>query len=608
MKNIKNVCKIFLLLTVFLGSTHFLWGNDVQKEHIDRGLVALVRSDTSVYIGWRLLADDPDDIAFNIYRKMIGAVAPNNYIKINKHPIVNSTNYIDKGSDYDGPAGNSAKVHEAHMYKIMKVIDGKEEDIPGGEVYAFLSLGDKNWHSILLEDPHLGVGRVAIGDLDGDGEYDFVVCRGSLVYVDPGTCDGCWQRSRDTYKIEAYSSKGKFLWRYDMGWAIETGTWLAPFIVYDLDGDGKAEVYTKAGEGDPRQPDGRVISGPEYLVKIDGLTGKVVQKRDWLPRNIEIARSYDWTSRNFLGIAYLDGKKPSLIMQRGTYGIIKLEAMDKNLETEWYWESSGKDEKYWGQGSHRMVIADIDEDGKDEILPGTFALDNDGKSMWGVGLFHNDCAIVADIDPDRPGLEVFFNIETKIDKNGVCLADAATGELLWGYDKPTGHVHSSATVGDYDPDYVGMECYARPDRGDNHSFFYTSKGKRLSDQINLDDAKPLWWDADETKELLHNEYIYKFNSDTLSGKYHGLGKWIADIYGDWREEIIVGLPGEIRIYSTIIPSNTRKVCLMQNHQYRMDVASISVGYPIYPQLGLVGNAKRKYSLAEPQNDKNKGTN
>ncbi len=607
MERITHFSSILLFVALFLGNTYCSWaGRDIQTEHIDRGLIALVRSDTSVYIGWRLLADDPKDIAFNIYRKTIGAVAPNDYTKINKYPIVNSTNYIDKGTDYHGPVGRIAKIHEAQLYKITKIVNGKEEDIPGGETYVFLCSGDRNWRSILLENPNLGVEKIAIADLDGDGEYDFVVRRSGMVHVDPGTCEDCWQRSRDTYKIEAYSSKGKFMWRYDMGWAIETGTWLAPFVVYDLDGDGKAEVYTKAGEADPRQPDGRVISGPEYLVKIDGQTGKVVQKRDWLPRNIEIARSYDWTSRNFLGIAYLDGKKPSLIMQRGTYGFIKLEAMDKNLKTEWYWESSGKDGKYWGQGGHRMVIADIDEDGKDEILPGTFALDHDGKSMWGVGLNHNDCAVVADIDPDRPGLEVFFNIETGANKNGVCLADAATGEIVWGYNKPTVHVHSGATVGDYDPEYPGMECYARPDRGDNRSFFYTSKGERLSDQVKMDDAVPLWWDADETKELLRNGYIYKFKGDTLGRNYPG--SLIADLYGDWREEIIATLPGEIRIYSTTIPATTRKVCLMQNHEYRMDVASFSVGYPVYPQLGLVENARRKFSLAEPQSDKKWGDN
>src|SRR5690606_25552380 len=117
------------------------------------------RSDTSIYLGWRLLEDDPEDIEFNVYRKMIGAVESNDYIKVNEQPISDCTNYIDKGTEYHGPAGKRAKLHEAHQYKITKIINGKEENIPGGEVYAFFSLGEKNWKSILLEDPSLGVER-----------------------------------------------------------------------------------------------------------------------------------------------------------------------------------------------------------------------------------------------------------------------------------------------------------------------------------------------------------------------------------------------------------------------------------------------------------------
>lgn len=598
-KTLFNFGKIVLLIVLLHGNmscadkTSSLRheSGDLQKEYLDRGLIALTRSDTSIYIGWRLLEDDPSDVAFNLYRKMVGSVEPNDYVKVNDQPITHSTNYIDRGCEYHGPAAEMPKLFEAHLYKLTRIINGKEEEIPGGEVYVFFNQGNNNSRSILLENPNVGVIKIGIGDLDGDGAYDFVVLRDAMVHVDPGTCIGCWQRSRDTYKLEAYSSKGEFMWRYDMGWAIETGVWFAPFMVFDLDGDGKAEVYTKAGEEDPREPDGRVISGPEYLVKLDGETGKIVKKREWLPRNIEIGRSYDWTSRNFLGLAYLDGKKPSLLMQRGTYGHIRVETMDMELKTEWYWESSEMNRRYWGQGGHRMAIADIDEDGKDEVVPGTFALDHDGTALWGIGLNHNDCAVIADIDPERLGLEIFFNIETGAEKNGVCLVDAATGEIIWGYDQPTNHIHDRATVGDYDPTKVGMECYTQPDRGDTRPFFYSSKGERLPDPARMDNALPLWWDADETKELWHNGRLFKFNGDTLERDIQG--GLIADIYGDWREEIIVGLPGEIRIYSTTIPASTKKVCLMQNHQYRMDVASFSVGYPVYPQLGLDGNSKSR---------------
>ena len=382
------------------GSDGATTSDELQKEFLDRGFVAFTRADTSVYMGWRLLEDDPEDVAFNLYRKMIGAVMENDYVKVNSEPITGSTNYVDKGSDYEWLNGSTPKVHEAHRYKLTRIVGGREEEVAGGETYVFLSLGDNNYKSILLNDINSRADKLGIGDLDGDGAYDLVVLLAPLQYVDPGTCEDCWYRSRDTYKLEAYSSTGKFLWRYDLGWAIETGLWYAPFIVYDLDGDGRAEVYIKGGEGDPREADGRVMTGPEYLLKIDGRTGEVVQRRPWISRNIEKQRSYDWTSRNHMGLAFLDGKRPSLLMQRGNYGIIRIEALDKDLRTEWLF-STDEHENCWGGGGHNIRIADIDEDGRDEILPGTFALDDNGKPIWSLKLYHNDGSEVADIDPDR---------------------------------------------------------------------------------------------------------------------------------------------------------------------------------------------------------------
>ncbi|MDR3194900.1 MAG: hypothetical protein LBT76_06395 [Tannerella sp.] len=584
----------------------------VQVERLDRGFVAFTRADTSVYLGWRLLEDDPPDVAFNLYRKTVGAVPENDFVKVNGEPIRNSTDYVDrrgecdwldvmmermtrqgssKGADGEWPEDTKVRIHEGHVYKLTRVVDGREEDVWGGETYVFLSLGDRNYRSILLNDIHSYAGMIGVGDLDGDGAYDYVVLLDGLQYTDPGTTVDSWHRSRDTYRLEAYSSTGKFLWQYDMGWAVETGTWYAPFLVYDLDGDGKAEVYTRGGEGDPRELDGRVLTGAEYLLKIDGETGRVVKKRPWIPRSPERARSYDWINRHFLALAYLDGKHPSLIVERGNYGIIRMEALDKNLEREWYFESTGEHEMCWGCGGHTICAADIDGDGRDELVPGTYALDHDGKPLWSLGLLHNDGCEVTDIDPDRPGLEIFYNIESRSARNGVCMVDAATGRYLMEYDKPTEHVHGHAAVGDFDPAHPGMECFVNADRGEvpPHPFLYSSKGERLSDTLSIGRSPYLlWWDGDEYKEILDNARngrIYKFGGDTLV-RVNGYVPWMADIFGDWREEYIVCTTGEIRIYSSTIPAGTRKVCLAQDHQYRMGLAAISSAYQTPPQPGL----------------------
>src|SRR5690606_10103626 len=232
---------------------------------------------------------------------------------------------------------------------------------------------------------------------------------------------GYWKRSQEPYKLEAYDgSNGRPIWRYDMGWAIETGTWYSPYVVYDLDGDGKAEVYTKAGEGDPREIDGRVVEGPEYLVKIDGETGEVIARRDWHSR--KGWNHYNRSMRNMLAIAYLDGIRPSLIMQRGTYDLMKTAALDRHLNIIWNREAENPHELV-GPGTHGLITADVDQDGKDELVLGATALDDDGTVLWATGLGHPDPCFVADIDPDRPGLEVFFGIEPRRSEGGISLAD-----------------------------------------------------------------------------------------------------------------------------------------------------------------------------------------
>ena len=595
----KNQQKIFALFTGLL-FFYFMTSCDEVKESpplekIDRGIVALIVDDNQVYIGWRLLLTDSQDIGFNVYRKEMGK---SDFQKVNNEKIVKSTNFVD----------SLVKSGLAYHYRIKSIIDGKEEDTRGEASVFMIGSNPDARTPITLSQPYYSIKlrndskikRVGIGDLDGDGAYDYVVQYPDY-NVDPSDFAGSWSRSPEPYQLDAYSSKGKFLWNYNMGWAIETGTWYSPYIVYDVDGDGLAEVYAKAGEGDPRELDGHVLEGPEYLAKIDGKTGKVIQKSDWLSKGG--FENYNFWSRNFLTVAYLNGRTPSLVMQRGTYTIIKTMALDKNMKKEWYWESIGENEKYKGQGGHAIVPGDVDFDGKDELIIGTFALDHNGKPLWYTGLGHCDANYLADIDPSRSGMEVFYGIEhhslvfddemnstpRKANpslKNGVCLVDAASGEIIWGYDGKTTHVHGSGMVGDIDPEYPGMECHAREAKSGDKYFLYSASGKRLLDKdMGTLSTTVLWWDADEQKEICRNNILMKYKGDTLL-KIQGKVVMIADIIGDWREEIVTSIPGELRVYSTNIPASSRKVCLMQNRQYRLGAANASTGYFFLPQVGL----------------------
>lgn len=555
---------LFYLLLVIIP----LSGISNDYERIDRGVVALACGEKAVFVSWRLLKEDPENVAFNVYRKDIGL---GDFEKVNERPVSASTNFIDE----------SVQPGHGYYYKVKTVVGLQENETPG-EAYIFTLSGNQPWISIKLKED-VTLKRIGIGDLDGDGAYDFVLQHPDF-NVDPYFRPGYWKRSPEPYKLDAYSSKGKFLWSYNMGWAIETGTWYSPYMVFDVDQDGKAEIYAKAGDDDPREMDGHVLTGPEYLVKIDPQTGNIIKKQNWISR--DGFESYNYWSRNFLSIACLDGRNPSLIMQRGTYTVIKTEALDKHLNTLWKWESSGEFEKYKGQGGHALMTGDIDQDGKDELVAGTFALDHNGIPMWHTGLGHNDAGYIADFLPERPGYEIFYGIESRSPRNGVCLADAKTGEIIWGYEGSTFHVHSQGMVGDITAEYPGIECYAGEAKGGDKFFLYTADGKRLSDR-NLWGLAPraVWWDADDQKEICFENSIFDYQGENHL-KIEGKVLIVADILGDWREEIVTSLPGELRIYSTNIITGKKKVCLMQNHLYRMAVADASMGYYNSPQVGF----------------------
>lgn len=536
-------------------------------ETLDRGVIAVRQEDGSVYVAWRLLQSDPMGVGFNVYRTATPrdpkTMTMLRLVRANASPVTNSTNFVERTP----PEG-------VFFYGVSREGEGEPPCLTESVPFQ----RDERCIRIPFEGKYRAQ-KVAVADLNGDGLLDYVIKQPDF-NVDPYEAPGYWKKSEDTYKIEAYSHGGKLMWRYDMGWAIEEGIWYSPIVVYDIDGDGKAEVYTKAGEGDPRDKDGRVQSGPEYLVKIDGETGKVVKKIDWLTRD-GIDR-YNYYCRNILGVAYLDGKKPSLIMERGTYTLIKTAALDADLKQVWYWEATGENSDYRGQGLHGLHAADIDGDGCDELVIGCAAIDHDGKSMWTLKKGHPDVAYVGDVDPDRPGLEVFYGIERRQETDPVCLVDARTGEIIWGYKGPSKHVHGQGMCADIMASIPGMECYAGEKDGSRY-WLYDAKGNRLSEEsMGTLSPRPVYWDADAQKELNIGAAVRDYEGK-VHEKIDGRVLAIVDCVGDWREEILTSVEGELRIYTTTIPATTRRVSLMQDRKYRTDVAVQSMGY-YYPPI------------------------
>ena len=443
--------------------------------------------------------------------------------------------------------------------------------------------------------------KAGIADLNGDGKYDFVIKQPSS-NVDPWI--KYYRRSEGTYKIEAYLSDGTFLWQNDLGWSIECGIWYSPYVVWDFDGDGKAEVAVKTGEGDPRDPDGRVTSGPEYLSIWDGMTGKEKARVAWPSREGYRGKreyTYNYYCRNQLGVAYLDGKTPCLIVERGTYGTMKVAAYQYHggeLTELWQWDNRNEERKYRGQGAHFMHCIDIDADGRDEVLLGSSVLDDNGTALWSTGLGHPDHFYVSDIDPSRPGLEIHYGIESRSPKNGICLVDAATGKILWGLGERTFHIHSSGMCADIDPSHPGMECYggeaAKVPQGGNRRWMFSGQGKLLAKEDTFDHGcsiRTVYWDADPYREMLIGGKISKYQGKTLTESITGGHPAWADILGDWREEIIASVKGELRIYTTTIPASDRRVCLMQDPIYRNDVAHVAMGYGVPPMTSYCPSAE-----------------
>ncbi len=546
------------------------WAAKRIEERIGRGVVAL-RTPRGVYIGWRLLASDGANAAFDVFRR-IDAGPP---VRLNATPLRQTTDFVDAD-----PPPEPAKV-------IYSVRPAAGTGGPSGAAVPVERTDGTAYVRIRLKDPETSFQKVGIADLDGDGRYDYVIKQPNT-NVDPWS--KVWYASKEPYKIEAYRHDGTFLWRKSLGWAIETGIWYSPMIVFDLDGDGRAEVMVKVGKGDPRDPDGKVTTGPEWLAVWDGMTGRELARAPWPSR--EGFGSYNHASRNQLAVARLDGRTPCVLALRGTYGRMKVEAWQFHggkLESLWKYDNEPYGARYWGQGAHFTLAADVDRDGRDEIVLGSAVLDDNGVPLWSTGRGHPDHVYLGDIDPGYPGWEVSYGMETRQRKGGIGLLEAGSGHPIWAMEAPNKHVHAKGMCADIDPTHPGLESYGADADGHKRTdrrWLFAADGTLLRKGLECPwgfSVRTAFWDADLQKEIVSGR-IMDYQGQTPWDRIEGRVVLVADILGDWREEIVVTLPGEMRIYTTTIPAMDRRTCLMQDPIYRMDTAMNAMGYAQPPML------------------------
>lgn len=551
------------------------------RETLNRGLSAVpAQGQEGVYLSWRLLESDKADTRFDVYRSVNGKTE-----KLTKQPVESVCDFTD-----------FSPVKGVAVYWVV-AMSGQYADAPSEKISVdYRTL--KNYRSIRL-DRAVKAGKVGVADLDGDGTYDYII-RTPETNVDPGMPGDLTGK---TYQIEAYLSDGTFLWSKDLGQGIEPGIWYSPYVVYDFNGDGKAEVALKtAPENVQRDEKGRVDTGDEYLTVLDGMTGREIAHVDWPKRNDRYGNLVR-RNRNQIGMAFLDGKTPCILACRGTYKLMTVEAWQLNgnkLESVWKWDGDEENPVVRSMGSHNMVCGDVDEDGREEILLGSCMLDDNGTLLWSVGLGHPDKIYLSDIDPERPGMEVFLCLEPWHDNGrGVCMVDARTGEPVWNIGHKTFHV-GDGMVADIDASHKGLECFAHEDKkgGSSDKYLLAADGTYISKNTDVPSCRNwAWWDADLLRETFVGDDNRWGASSSSNGKSLSIVKWkgeqltdgiegdilmIADLYGDWREEIVTALDGEIRIYTTNIPARDRRVTLMQDPVYRSYIAHRSMGYPQSP--------------------------
>lgn len=607
MKKRKNVLLGCLLLACMAMPVK---GQQTTFEKLNRGTVAVKTAD-GVLVSWRSLITDDADLAFNVYR---------DDAKINAEPITRSTNFLDR-------EGTTAS-----RYLVKPVLNGVETDeatSPTVDVWPDI------YKRIHLQRPEKGEkggtytpNDCSVGDVDGDGDYELIV------KWDPtNSHDNSENGYTDKVYLDCYEMEGgDYKWRIDLGRNIRAGAHYTQFMVYDLDGDGKAEVacktapgtvdgqgkYVLMGDDDPnadyRNSKGQVITGSEYLTVFNGETGAEITSVAYTPARgsaSDWGDSYGGRSERYLAcIAYLDGNKPSLVMCRGYYARTALAAYDfdgSNLTLKWLLDdkTSGSKSAY-GQGNHNLSVGDVDGDGRDEIVYGACCIDDDGKVLYRTGLGHGDAMHLGDLDPGRPGLEVFCVHEEKSVAYGYEMHDAATGKIIHGVK--TGTDVGRGLAADIDASHYGYEMWAQSS-GVLDCKGNTVPGSRPSVNFRI------YWDGDLQDELLdgrdgatkpsvtaeNKAVIQKWNGSkaetlrnllpfgvTFCNTTKGTPNLVADLIGDWREEVIAwdyNTCSDLVLFTTDIPTEHKVTTLMHDHVYRMGIAWQNVAYNQPPHLG-----------------------
>nr|WP_300694541.1 rhamnogalacturonan lyase [uncultured Bacteroides sp.] len=588
----------------------------LQKEKLGRGVVAIRETPSDVVVSWRYLSSDPENTAFNIYR---------NGKKLAEVDAHTGTFYRD-----------TYKGKKAVTYTVRPVVDGVETGNVEGS-YTLPAQAPIGYINIPLDVPADGTtpagqkytytpNDASIGDVDGDGEYEII-----LKWDPSNAHDNAHDGYTGNVFFDCYRLTGERLWRIDMGRNVRAGAHYTQFMVYDFDGDGRAEIVMKTSDGtvdgqgkvigdataDYREPgkpvkhQGRILTGNEYLTVFNGLTGAAMSIINYVP---ERGRLEGWgddranrSDRFLAAVAYLDGIHPSVVMCRGYYTRTVLAAFDwdgKELKQRWVFDSNTPgNSTYAGQGNHNLRVADVDGDGCDEIIYGSCAIDNNGKGLHSTQMGHGDAIHLTKFSPDMKGFQVWDCHENK--RDGSSFRDAATGEVLFQVKSPTDVGRCMAA--DIDPTNPGVEMWSWESKG-----LRNIKGEVINSNIKTFTVNmAVWWDGDLLRELLDKNFISKY--DWQTGTCHKLTTFTGaasnngtkanpclqgDLIGDWREEVLLRSEDNqsLRLYVSPIATDYRFHTFLEDPVYRISIATQNVAYnqPTQPGFYFGPDLKGKF--------------
>lgn len=549
-------------------------------EYLDRGISA-INTGIGMMVSWRFLANDADNAVFKLYR---------DDTLIYTSDADMATSYLDK----DGSA--------ASLYRVDTVVGGKTIS---SDKCSLIS--DKNYFDIPMDVPAGGSDYTyspndcSTGDVDGDGVYEI------LVKWDPSNSkDNSQSGYTGNVYIDCYRLTGEKLWRIDLGKNIRAGAHYTQFLVADFDLDGKAEMTCKTADGtidgtgrvigdaskDYRNSSGYILSGPEYYTLFDGATGAALDTVDYEYPRGEVSKStwgdaYGNRVDRFLGaVVYCDGVKPSAVSVRGYYTrmtAVAYDVVDKKLVRRWGYDTGyNSSAPGYADGNHNCMPADVDGDGKQELVLGATCIDDDGSILWCNELGHGDAMHLSDMLPDRPGLELWVCHEHE--PYGVSLLDAATGNKIFHYDhsKDTGR----CAAGNIYAGNPGAEFWGAAS-GDVYDGNGQATGIQRPSMNFL-----IHWDGDLERELLDNITISKINENkkittlfTADGcasnnTTKATPNLTADLFGDWREELVLRTEDNksLRVFCTPYETDYRLTTLMHDVQYRTQVTAEQTSY------------------------------